>query len=165
MIRPATAGVNGPSDIASCIRRSTASAGTSAVTVRPSASVSVTPSAELCCSCSNRPFHESTGCPFTAVTLSPRRSVRKASAPAGIPAESTNPMTVTGFTALPFFRARPLKMSHANSVFIVTPARMTIIRFHTGFASNMRSGGTCASGVPPSSAALDASSSRLAIFT
>ena len=48
---------------------------------------------------------------------------------------------------------------------MVTPARITIIRFHTGFASNTRSGGTAASTWPPSSAELVTSSSMLAIFT
>ena len=56
-------------------------------------------------------------------------------------------------------------MSQANSAFIVTPARMTIIRFHTGLASNTRSGGTWSAARPPSSAVLPMSSSRLAIFT
>ncbi len=48
---------------------------------------------------------------------------------------------------------------------MVTPARITIIRFQTGFASNTRSGGTAASTWPPSSAELVTSSSLLAIFT
>ena len=47
----------------------------------------------------------------------------------------------------------------------MTPARITIIRFQTGFASNTRSGGTCTSEPGPSSAALVASSSSLAILT
>ena len=58
-----------------------------------------------------------------------------------------------------------MNRSQANSAFIVTPARITIIRFQTGFDSNIRSGGTTASALPPSSALLPTSSSRLAILT
>ena len=92
MIRPATAGVNGPSDTASCIRRSTASAGTSAVTVRPSASVSATALPDVVLQLRRtRPFHESTGCPFTAVILSPTLQRAERLRTGRHPAESTTP--------------------------------------------------------------------------
>jgi hypothetical protein len=48
---------------------------------------------------------------------------------------------------------------------MVTPARITTIRFQIGLASNTRLGGTGTLGAPPSRALLPMSSSLLAILT
>ena len=77
----------------------------------------------------------------------------------------TRPTVVTGSIWRPFLAARNVNAAQAKSTFIVTPARITTIRFHTGLASNIRSGGTMASLAPPSSTALPGSSSSLAILT
>ena len=42
------------------------------------------------------------------------------------------------------FRRQKHKREPGNTTFMVTPARMTTIRFQTGLASNIRSGGMCA---------------------
>jgi hypothetical protein len=72
---------------------------------------------------------------------------------------------VTGSIWRPFLYARKAKAPHANNAFMVTPARITTMRFQIGLASNTRSGGTAIVGVPPSRALLPMSSSRLAILT
>ena len=104
-----------------------------------------------------------TGCPEIATIRAPGRMDRRASAPGGSES-ATRPTTVVGSISRPFLNASPTKTSQANTTFMVTPARMTTMRFHTGCASNTRSGGTGVA-APPSSMALAASSSRLAIFT
>ena len=110
-------------------------------------------------------FHEVTGRPLMLVIREPAGISRSASAPGGTISSITRPTVVEGSICRPFLAARKENASQANSAFIVTPARITTIRFHTGFASNTRSGGTAASTWPPSSAELVTSSSRLAIFT
>ena len=110
-------------------------------------------------------FQEDTGRPLIATIFEPIGISRSASAPGGTASSSIWPTVVVGSICRPFLPARNEKASHANSAFIVTPARITTIRFQTGFASNTRSGGTWASTWPPSSAELVTSSSRLAIFT
>ena len=90
---------------------------------------------------------------------------RRASPPGGTISPITWPTVVVGSIWRPFFAARKVNASQANSAFMVTPARITTIRFQTGLASKTRSGGTGASTCPPSSAELVTSSSRLAIFT
>ena len=99
------------------------------------------------------------------MTRSPGRIWRSASPPAGTSSSITRPTVVTGSIWRPFLAARKVNATQAKSAFIVTPARITTIRFHTGLASNTRSGGTTASVTPPSRTVLPVSSSWLAILT
>ena len=73
---------------------------------------------------------------------------RSASPPAGTSSGTTRPTVVTGIDLPPVLAGETLKTSQANTAFMVTPARITTMRFHTGFASNIRSGGTGASAPP-----------------
>ena len=109
--------------------------------------------------------HECTVSPLTATIRAPGLMCRNEAASGGTSSGSTRPTVVTGSNCRPFLAARKVKTAHAKSAFIVTPARITTIRFHTGLASNIRPGGTSAAGCPPSSGLLPMSSSRLAIFT
>ncbi len=106
-----------------------------------------------------------TATPLTARMVSPGASCVSGASAGTNPVVSTFPTRVSGSKARPFFIASPLKTTQAKRAFMVTPARMMIIRFQTGFASKYISGGTITSGVPPSSALLVASSSAVAIFT
>src|SRR2546426_3164917 len=56
-------------------------------------------------------------------------------------------------------------MRNANTAFMVTPARITIVRFHTGWRSNARSGSIGMADFPPSTPPATPSSSSPAIFT
>src|SRR5205823_6215840 len=56
-------------------------------------------------------------------------------------------------------------MRNANTAFMVTPARITIVRFHTGWRSNARAGSIGMADFPPSTPPATPSSSSPAIFT
>ena len=111
--------------------------------------------------------HVATESPFTATMRSPRRSVPSGAASGG------NSLTRTLSTAVVARRsgssapayASTVYTTNANAMFIVTPARMTTIRCHTGFRSKARAGSTGTVALPPSSSPARPSSSRPAIFT
>src|SRR2546426_461704 len=65
----------------------------------------------------------------------------------------------------PTVAAIPANTQNANTIFIVTPARITIVRFHTGCRSKARAGSMGTLAFPPSRLPATPSSSSPAIFT
>lgn len=133
--RSTTAGCQGARAPAAATRSSSASAGTRSTTLRLSLTVIDTLDPPPIRIPDDTWSHDVTGRPLTAVTRSPTVSRPRAAAPAGRPARSTRPIRVSGRTCFPFFAARKMNAAQAKRMFIVTPARVTIIRFQTGRSS------------------------------
>ena len=110
-------------------------------------------------------FHDRTVSPFTRTMRSPNLRVPSVSVPGGSVRVVTDSIWVLASSGAPTVAAIPANTQYANTIFIVTPARITIVRFHTGCRSKARAGSMGTLAFPPSRLPATPSSSSPAIFT
>ncbi len=157
--RPTTGAISGSSARTSSARKES-SAGRSTVTVRPSANESVTGPAGAISNALRTSSQSSTDRPPTAVSSAEGGNVASASVPAGRRASATAAMRAGGTCWTPQTAALKVNTRNAKSVFISTPAEITMTRAGSDLDSKSRGPRTGVSCTSPTSETGTVPSSR-----